>query len=107
MPNKIRRADLQADRAVLIDLFQRNLNASAGKERFDWLYLGSPHGRALAWLAVDETSGRGVGAAAAFPRNVYVEGSVRLAYVLGDFCIDPPFRSLAIALQLQRTCLEA
>jgi hypothetical protein len=106
MPNKIRRADLQADRAVLIDLLRRNLNASAGTERFDWLYLGSPHGKALAWLAVDEKSGRSIGAAAAFPRKMYVEGSPRLGYVLGDFCIEPSFRTLALALQLQRTCLE-
>jgi hypothetical protein len=104
--NRIRRADLEADRSVLMDLLQRNLNASLGAERFDWLYLESPHGKALAWLALDEKSGQVIGAAAAFPRRMCVEGSVHLGYVLGDFSIEPPFRTLAVALQLQRRCLE-
>ena len=106
MPIRIRLADLEADRLSLIDLHQRNLNAGADKGRFDWLYHGNPHGKALAWLAFDEESGQGIGTAAAFPRQVYVGDSLRVGFVLGDFCIEPRFRSLALALQLQRACLE-
>jgi hypothetical protein len=106
MAIRIRPADLQEDRSYLIDLQKRNLSLFAGPERYDWLYLGSPHGKALAWIAVDEESGRGIGTAAAFPRKMYLGRSLCLGYVLGDFCIELPFRSLALALQLQRACLE-
>ena len=35
-----------------------------------------------------------------------MDGEVRLGYILGDFCIDPQHRSLGLALQLQRACLD-
>jgi hypothetical protein len=106
MPYSIRRADLDVDRKLLGDLHCNNLNPTAGGPRFDWLYLGNPYGPARAWIAIDKNTGKGVGAAAAFPRRLSVRGSSRTGYVLGDFCIDRQYRSLGLALQLQRTCLE-
>jgi Acetyltransferase (GNAT) domain len=106
MPYSIRRADLDVDRQLLADLHCDNLSPTAGDQRFDWLYLGNPHGSARAWIAIDKNTGKGVGAAAAFPRRLSVRGSSRVGYVLGDFCIDRQYRSLGLALQLQRTCLE-
>jgi GNAT superfamily N-acetyltransferase len=106
MLNRIRPADLKLDRALLTDLLTGNLNPSAGGPRFDWLYLENPHGLAQAWIAVEGGTGKGVGAAAAFPHKLMVGDSIRLGYVLGDFCIHPQHRSLGLALQLQRACLE-
>lgn len=106
MPDRIRPADPEADRAFLIDLLSQNLGPSAGGRRYEWLYLENPHGRARAWVATEVASGRGVGAAAAFPRTLFVGGSIRHGWVLGDFCIDQRHRSLGLALQLQRACLE-
>ena len=106
MPDRIRPADPVADRGPLIDLLSRNLSPTAGDRRFEWLYLENPHGPARAWIATEGDTGRAVGAAAAFPRRLLVGGSVRHGYVLGDFCIDQHYRSLGLALQLQRACLE-
>jgi hypothetical protein len=106
MLNRIRRADLKLDRPLLTDLLSRNLNSGAGSPRFDWLYLENPQGLARVWVALDDRTERGIGAAAAFPRNLIVGDSIHLGYVLGDFCIDAQHRSLGLALQLQRACLE-
>jgi GNAT superfamily N-acetyltransferase len=106
MPDRIRTADPVSDRALLTDLLSHNLGPDAGGRRFGWLYLENPHGPARAWVATEEGNGRGLGAAAAFPRRLLVRESVRLGYVLGDFCIDQHHRSLGLALQLQRACLE-
>ena len=106
MPHSIRPANLDVDRQLLADLLCNNLSPDAGGQRFDWLYHGNPHGSARAWIAIDENTGKGVGAAAAFPRRLSIAGSTGVGYVLGDFCIDRQYRSLGLALQLQRTCLE-
>jgi GNAT superfamily N-acetyltransferase len=106
MPDRIRNADLEADRALLTDLLSQNLGSATGARRYEWLYLENPHGRARAWIATENGTGRGVGTAAAFPRTIFVNGSIRHGYVLGDFCVDPQHRSLGLALQLQRACLE-
>jgi GNAT superfamily N-acetyltransferase len=106
MLSRIRLADLKLDRPLLSDLLSRHLNSGAGGPRFDWLYLESPHGLARVWVALEDGTERGVGAAAAFPRKLIVGDAIRLGYVLGDFCIDPQHRSLGLALQLQRACLE-
>jgi hypothetical protein len=47
-----------------------------------------------------------LGAAALFPRQLYVAGQQAPGCVFGDFCIHPRHRSLGLALQLQRTCLK-
>jgi hypothetical protein len=106
MPNSIRPADLAVDRQLLTELLCQNLSPSAGGQRFDWLYLGNPHGSGRAWIAIDQNTGKSVGVAAAFPRRLSIDGSSRTGYVLGDFCIDQKYRSLGLAVQLQRTCLE-
>jgi Acetyltransferase (GNAT) domain len=106
MPDRIRTADPVADRALLTDLLSHNLSPDAGGRRFDWLYLENPHGPARAWVATEESTGRGLGVAAAFPRRLFIGKSVRPGYVLGDFCIDQHHRSLGLALQLQRASLE-
>lgn len=106
MSHRIRAADLDVDRQLLADLLCNNLSPDACGLRFDWLYLANPHGPARAWVAIDNNTGMGVGAAAAFPRRLSVAGSSCAGYVLGDFCIDHQYRSLGLALQLQKICLE-
>lgn len=105
MPESIRTADLERDRAELIPFFRENLLLKYDAERFDWLYVQNPIGRARAWLAMDEEH-RIIGTSAAFPRCVSVAGSVRRAWVLGDFCIAKQYRSLGLAIRLQRETLQ-
>src|SRR5215470_1770022 len=102
----IRPVDLRVDHAPLTDLLSRNLGRSAVGPRFEWLYFGNPHGSAHAWVAIDESTGRITGAAAAFPRRLSIGGNLQVGYVLGDFCIDQQYRCLGLAVKLQRACLE-
>jgi hypothetical protein len=60
----------------------------------------------MAWVATDSHTKRIIGAAAAFPRSVYVNGRKACGYVLGDFCIDSAHRYLGLAVSLQRACLD-
>jgi hypothetical protein len=102
----IRPVDVHGEGPLLADLVQRYLNPEADGRRHDWLYRRNPSGRALAWLAIDDDTGRPVGMASAFPRRVCVSGSDETAWLLGDFCIRADSRSLGAALALQRACLS-
>jgi len=102
----IRRASLDDDQPELIELIRRNLTPLSDDGRFAWLYRDCPHGAAQAWLACDGANGAVVGLAGAFPRKMYFNGKEKMAFVLGDFCMDEKYRSLGPALRLQRACLE-
>jgi GNAT superfamily N-acetyltransferase len=102
----IRLANIEADRNVLQEAISKWLSPRADAARFDWLYLGCPHGPARVLIAVDGARGTLVGAAAAFPRRLYVSGSPKEGCVLGDFFVVPEYRSVGPAVQLQRACLS-
>jgi hypothetical protein len=103
MSLSVRQADLRADYPELIATLETNLPQLPHVRFFDWLYWANPAGPAEVWVA---RNGGGIaGMAAAFPRQLYVSNSSETAYVLGDFCIAPGYRSLGLALALQRACL--
>jgi hypothetical protein len=102
----IRPGDLDTDRDAAIGLFTRCLNPAYDARRFAWLYEENPAGPGRLWIATDEKTGETVGTAAAFPREIYLEGREATGWVLGDFCIDERYRSLGPALMLQRRCLD-
>jgi GNAT superfamily N-acetyltransferase len=99
-------ADPTRDRELLVETLSRFLTPLSDGRRFDWLYKSNPEGVARAWLAIDTETKRVVGTAAAFPRRCYLGLDEMPAWVLGDFCFDPEYRSLGPALQLQRACLS-
>ena len=101
----VRSAHLDADSQLIIDFLARNHTRDSNRERFDWLYRRCPAGLAQAWISIDSATQSAVGIASAFPRRIYAFGEEKLGWVLGDFCIDPQYRSLGPALQLQRACL--
>lgn len=92
---------------MLISVLSDYLTPLSDERRFDWLYKDGPYGPARAWLALEGCHGKAIGASAAFPRTVLVNGIERKAWVLGDFCISGEHRSLGPALQLQRATLKA
>jgi hypothetical protein len=100
-------ASLESHQEDLIRLFRRYLTPESDENRFNWLYKQSPYGRALAWVASDTKKGSIVGAAAAFPRKFYFQGTEKMGWVLGDFCLAEQYRSMGPALKLQRACLQA
>jgi hypothetical protein len=102
---RIRPANPVSDRGRLISALSRFLSPNSNEERFDWLYQQNPFGAARVWIAEDESGCGIVGVASAFPR-IFQEGHKSfMGFVLGDFCMDPRFRSLGPAVQLQRACL--
>src|SRR5262249_39877028 len=98
-------ADLLSDREIIVQTLLRYLTQQSDQRRFEWLYTASPQGQARAWLATDGDSDSVIGAAAAFPRYFYSGNDEMLGWVLGDFCLDPQYRSLGPALKLQRACV--
>jgi hypothetical protein len=104
----IRRADLARDREIIIDVLERHLAPGAGDRRFQWMYLMNPlHEAPQAWLALDSERNAVCGAGAAFPRRFRLGDEEVSAWVLGDFCLDPRYRSVGPALELQRRTLSS
>ncbi|MGB0909847.1 MAG: hypothetical protein ACPGYT_05750 [Nitrospirales bacterium] len=102
----VRQADLNADRDQIIELQKKYLTNQSGIQRFDWLYKKNPFGLPHVWVAQDSSTSTVIGAAAAFPRSLYIGLQKKIGWVLGDFCISEEYRSLGPAIQLQRACLE-
>lgn len=98
-------ANLDHDRTRIINALAKWLTPRSDERRYDWLYREGPYGPADVWLAVRREDGSVVGAAAAFPRRMYVGGSQMPACVYGDFFVASEQRSLGLALRLQRACL--
>lgn len=103
----IREADLRADREMLVGAFYRYLTPLSDNRRYDWLYLENPDGPARVWIAYDTDEKKVVGSGSAIPRRISVGGSELLACIMADFWIDPQFRTLGPALQLQRACMSS
>lgn len=70
--------------------------------RYDWMYVGNPHGRALTWLAFDRASGEAVACTSVFPRKVMVSGRRRIGSIGGDCFVLPQYRRLGLATALHR-----
>ena len=102
----VRPADVTADHTILLDILTRHLNRLTDDRRLNWLYLNGSSGPAQACLSFDAARDIVCGAAAAFPRRFHFGTDEVSAWVLGDFCLDPQYRSLGPALQLQRACLN-
>ena len=102
----VRRADLSRDCDQIIDLQERYLTARSELGRFEWLYKKNPFGPPRVWVAQESKTCAIIGAAAAFPRSLYIGLKREIGWVLGDFCISEQYRSLGPAIQLQRACLE-
>ena len=101
----VRSGDLDAERRILIELMSRHLPRRTDGATFDWLYQKNPHGKASVWVVTAPHADEVIGAAAAFPRRMYVDGRETMSWVLGDFFIHGRYRSLGPALALQRACL--
>jgi len=102
----VRHADLVNDCEQIVELQRRYLTERADLQRFNWLYRDNPFGQPRVWVTEESTSRAIIGAAAAFPRSLYIGLKKKIGWVLGDFCISEQYRSLGPAIQLQRACLE-
>ena len=99
MKLKIIEADIENDKDIIIKILDQNREYRVDEKRYNWLYLNNPFGRAKSWMAVDEVSNHVIGAAAALPRLVWVEGKKVHSHVLSDFSINREYRSLGSPLR--------
>jgi len=99
------KADLKVDREEIMMLLKRNLDM-VSEERYNWSYLGYPRKEVQCWLARDIVSGKMVGTGALFPRQVFLNGQVFMAGVVGDFAVERAHRGYGPAFQLQRAILS-
>lgn len=102
----VRPARFDSDAEQIVNILQANLPYRPHVRFFRWLYRQNPEGEALAWVAIRSTMPYVVGLAVAFPKRIHCDGIEARGYLLGDFCIDPAYRSLGLALTLQRACLD-
>lgn len=108
----VREAEFPADRDVLLSVLLRNRDSDHNlvrQARFEWSYFSNPYGRSRAWLAIDESSRRVIGAVGAFPRMVFVHGEPILCWNGGDSSIDREYRTLGPAMKLRgavKRCVE-
>lgn len=98
----VRPADHDVESGELLSLLEKNLPDMPHGRRFKWLYGDNPAGVAWSWLACERETGKAVGVASVFPRNLWLGNEVRRCGQVGDFAIDPGYRSLGPALMLQR-----
>ena len=101
---RIRPADIEADREVLVDLLLKYLTPRSNERRFRWFYQDNPRGAARAWIATTGDE-RIIGSGAIIPQLVYVAGRPCKVSVMADFWIHPEFRALGPAVKLQRACV--
>lgn len=75
--------------------------------RFDSLYRDNPHGDALSWVAVDDSSGLIVAVTSLFPRYVVVNGLMRRGSIGGDSYVQPRARRQGLATRLHLATNES
>ena len=106
MALKVRPIDPATERALMLEVLERNLTEVPHARRFDWFYGGNPAGRSFSWVIVEESGSQPVGIASLISRAFWVDGEVKICGQVGDFGIDPAYRSLGSAVQLQRATFD-
>jgi len=106
MPIRIIEADPEKDIDHFLALLNRNRKKKSKRNRFEWLYLNNPQGRAKAWLVIDEKSSKPVAFTSVLPRLVKVDGQDIICWNCCDFSVDIKYRTLGVAIKLRRMAKE-
>ncbi len=83
----IREADLDRELPLFASTVNNAFGSRVPDQRFRWLYLDNPDGRAVAWFAVDDRTGDIAGCTGVSPRRVRVGGREVIGWNCGDFSI--------------------
>ena len=105
MKLKIFEADIEDDKDIIKSILDQNREYKIDEKRYEWLYLNNPFGRARSWIIKDEEIDQIIGAAAAYPRLIWVKGKMIQCHVLADFSVNHEYRSLGPAIKLNRASL--
>ena len=107
MPIKLIEADVKKDIPIFTTLLNNNRCDQVHPERFNWLYLDNPVGKARAWYVQDETTKEAVAFTCVLPRRVRVSGKEVMCWNCGDFSVNKKYRTLGVALKLRRAAKNA
>jgi hypothetical protein len=103
----IREADLRVDQRALVNAFYKHLTVLSNDRRYDWLYRDNPDGPGRVWIAYDGDEDNIIGSGSVIPRRICLGETQLLAGIMADFWIDPQYRTLGPAVQLQRACMAS
>jgi hypothetical protein len=101
----IQRVCLANDRQEMIEILKRNFGPIQ-EPRFDWRHSDNPAGESWSWFMYEGSKNQTVAMATVFPRHMRVDGKPVRAGQVGEFAVDPGYRSLGPAVLLQRTTFE-
>lgn len=107
MPVKLVEADVEKDIPIFTTLLNNNRLNPVHPERFHWLYLDNPAGKARAWYIQDEATKEAVAFTCVLPRRVRVAGRELICWNCGDFSVNQKYRTLGVALKLRRAAKNA
>lgn len=105
---RIEPADLERDRATILQLWERHLPGGIPlpDRRYTWEFLDNPAGRAHVFLLVSDQTGAAVGTTALIPRIMQTANGTGLAGRASLMVVDKAFRLLGPAVMLQRRVLD-
>jgi len=106
VPIRVIEADVEKDISLFLNMLNRNRTVRVEQNRFEWLYLDNPQGKARAWIVVDEKTDTAVAFTSVLPRMVKVDGKEILCWNCCDFSVDKKFRTLGVAVKLRRMAKE-
>ena len=106
MTVKVRPVSLDSERNTLVAILERNLPDLPHARRSEWLYDKNPAGKAWSWFAIEESLPAPIGVASLIPRFMWIGESLQLCGQVGDFAIDPGYRSLGPAVLLQKATFD-
>jgi hypothetical protein len=95
-------ANIYEDNEKIISLLDENIGVKS-KVRYEWMYVNNKMGTPYVILAVDEESKITIGMVSLFPMRFNELDNVWLA---GDYFVKKEYRSLFVAIGLQKQLLE-
>lgn len=97
----VRRAT-DADRPLILATLAEYLPDTDPQQRYDWLYLDNPHGRALTWLVLEEATGTVAGMTSFFLRRMVANGTPLRGALGGDGYVRPAFRRRGLGQRMHQ-----
>ena len=102
MTPALRQASLSEDREELISMLEKHFPTFSMRTHFHWRHEGNPAGPGWSWMVYDRDTGTAGAMTSLFPRPMYVDGRKVLCGQVGEFVVNPAYRSLGPAMMLQR-----
>jgi GNAT superfamily N-acetyltransferase len=102
---EIVQVDPAKDRRTIVDFWHASFPGWK-EERFEFFYLGNPHGSAKVWMVKHRKDGSSVGSIACFPGKIQVEGKT---YPIGkgaDLGVSRQHRRQGLAFRLRKAMIE-